>query len=89
MATYNANYSLVQMTSGTYDVDTLGDGITATTVHQIYCSAPGTLTMVARGGGQATLSMASGQSIDCLVKKVIVSSGTFIGFRSKLESRGH
>lgn len=88
MATFNANYDIVNLTSGTYGVSTLGDGLTATTVHQIYCITSGSLTLTARGGGKATISMTSGQTIDCMVKEVIVSSGTYIGFRSKLDSRG-
>lgn len=88
MATYNINYGIVNLTSGTYGVDVLGDGLTATTVHQIYCLTPGSVIITARGGGQATVPMTAGQSINCMVNQVIVSSGTYIGFRSKLDSRG-
>lgn len=88
MATYNTNYGIVNLTSGTYGVDVLGDGLTATTVHQIYCLTSGSITITARGGGQATVPMTSGQSINCMVNQVIVNSGTYIGFRSKLDSRG-
>lgn len=88
MATFNTNYGIVNLTSGTYDVDVLGDGLTATTVHQIYCLTPGSVTISARGGGQATVPMTAGQSINCMVNQVTVVSGTYIGFRSKLDSRG-
>ena len=37
MATFNTNYGIVNLTSGTYTVNDLGDNLTATTVHQIYC----------------------------------------------------
>ena len=85
---YNQNYEIVNLTSGTYNVDTLGDGLTATTVHQIYCLTNGSITITARGGGQATITMTAGQTIDCMVQQVIVGSGTYIGFRTKLDSRG-
>jgi len=88
MATFNANYEIVNLTSGTYRVGALGDGLTASTVHQIYCVSSGSLTISARGGGQATISMTSGQTIDCMVKEVTIISGSYIGFRSKLDSRG-
>lgn len=88
MATFNTNYEIVNLTSGTYDVDVLGNGLTATTVHQIYCLTPGSITISARGGGQATVPMTAGQIINCMVNKVTVVSGTYIGFRSKLDSRG-
>ena len=88
MATFNTNYGIVNLTSGTYGVDVLGDGLTASTVHQIYCLTSGSITITARGGGQATIPMTSGQSINCMVNQVTIVSGTYIGFRSKLDSRG-
>jgi hypothetical protein len=88
MATFNTNYGIVNLNSGTYNVDVLGNNLTATTVHQIYCISAGTLTITATGGGKTTLPMTVGQSIDCMVKQVIVSSGAYIGFRTKLDSRG-
>lgn len=88
MATFNTNYGIVNFTSGTYKVDALGDGLTATTVHQIYCLTSGSIIISATGGGQATVPMTSGQSINCMVREVTVVSGTYIGFRSKLDSRG-
>jgi hypothetical protein len=88
MATFNANYGIVNLTSGTYGVDVLGNNLTASTVHEIYCLTSGSITISATGGGQATIAMTSGQSISCMVQQVIVNSGTYIGFRSKLDSRG-
>lgn len=88
MATFNTNYGIVNLTSGTYGVGTLGDNLTAATVHQIYCLTSGNITITARGGGQAVIPMTSGQTIDCMVQEVKVNSGTYIGFRSKLDSRG-
>jgi hypothetical protein len=88
MATFNANYGIVNLTSGTYTASDLGDNLTATTVHEIYCLTSGSITISATGGGQATIPMTSGQSINCMVRQVTVNSGTYIGFRSKLDSRG-
>jgi hypothetical protein len=88
MATFNTNYGIVNLTSGTYTVNDLGDNLTATTVHQIYCLTSGSITISASGGGQAIIPMTSGQSINCMVREVTVNSGTYIGFRSKLNSRG-
>jgi hypothetical protein len=88
MATFNSNYEIVNLTSGTYKSDVLGDNLTASTVHQIYCVTNGSVTISASGGGQATVPMTSGQSINCMLREVTVISGTYIGFRSKLDSRG-
>ena len=66
----------------------MGDNLTASTVHQIYCVTNGSVTISASGGGQATVPMTSGQSINCMLREVTVISGTYIGFRSKLDSRG-
>jgi hypothetical protein len=88
MATFNTNYEIVNFTSGTYGVDVLGDNLTASTVHEIYCLTSGSVTISASGGGQATIPMTSGQSLNCMLRQVTVNSGTYIGFRSKLNSRG-
>ena len=88
MATFNANYGIVNLTSGTYGVDVLGNNLTATTVHEIYCLTSGSITISATGGGKATVPMTSGQSINCMVREVTVISGTYLGFRSKLDSSG-
>jgi hypothetical protein len=88
MATFNTNYEIVNLTSGTYRVDVLGDNLTASTVHEIYCLTSGSVTISASGGGQATIPMTSGQSLNCMLRQVTVNSGTYIGFRSKLNSRG-
>jgi hypothetical protein len=88
MATYNTNYGIVSLTSGTYGPDVLGDGLTATTIHQIYCLTSGSITITAQGGGTVTVPMLAGQKIECMVRQVVVASGTYIGFRDKLNSRG-
>ena len=88
MATFNTNYEIVNFTLGTYGVDVLGDNLTASTVHEMYCLTSGSVTISASGGGQATIPMTSGQSLNCMLRQVTVISGTYIGFRAKLNSRG-
>jgi len=83
MATHNANYQIINLTTGTYTTGQLGDGITASTVHEIYCLTPGSIIVTAIGGGKATIPMTAGQSINVLVSSVTVSSGTYIGFKAK------
>ena len=87
MSIFKANYGIVNFPIGTYDVDVLGNGMTASTVHQIYCISSGSIALTATGGGTANIAMTSGQTIDCMVRKLVVSSGSFIGFRSKLDAR--
>lgn len=77
------NYEVISL-SGTMTSDTLGNGITANTVHQIYCLAAGSISITAMGGGTFTWAPAAANiSIDIVPSRVVVSSGTFIGFRTK------
>lgn len=77
------NYEAISL-SGTMLSDVLGNGISANTVHQIYCLAAGSITITAMGGGTFTWAPATANvSIDVVPSKVVVSSGTFIGFRTK------
>jgi hypothetical protein len=85
MASYNTNYELISLPVGSYALDYLGNGFTASTVHQIYCASAGTITITGMGGGTTTLPMTSGQSLSIIPRAVTVSSGGFIGFRAKLE----
>jgi len=79
-----ANYEAVSLT-GTMTFSTGRETglITATTVHQIFCLANGSITVAPLGGGSFTWTATSGQSMDVLVKTITVNSGTFIGFKSK------
>ena len=37
MAISNSNYKIVNLPTGTYTASELGDGISASTVHQVFC----------------------------------------------------
>jgi len=86
MATHNANYEIINLI-GTMGSDILGNGISASTVHQLFCIADGSITVNAVGGGSATWAATAGQTMDILPSKVNVISGEFIGFRAKHYNR--
>lgn len=81
MAMYNTNYEAKILPAGSYTASTLGDGFTATTVHQVFCVSAGTISMTALGGGTFTWGATAGQSIDISLGSCIVSSGLFVGFK--------
>jgi hypothetical protein len=84
MATFNTNYQAINLRSGSsYSANTLGNGYTATTVHQVFCVSAGTITMTALGGGTFTWGATAGQSIDILLGYCSVASGLFVGFKSQ------
>lgn len=87
MAFHNINYELINLPVGTYSLGYLGNGFTASTVHEIYCASAGTITITAMGGGTTTLPMAAGQQMSVIPREVTVSSGGFIGFRIKLDGK--
>lgn len=84
MAFHNTNYEAVPMPAGTYNADVLGNGMTASTVHEIYCLVDGTANITARGGGKFAWPATAGQSIKVMPSQVIVASGSFVGFRAQL-----
>lgn len=88
MAFHNTNYQMVPLSTGTYETGDLGNGITASTVHEIYCLTPGSITITALGGGTVTASMTAGQSIKVLAGKIVVSSGTYTGFKAMFQASG-
>lgn len=89
MAFHNVNYQIVPLISGgTYSLAQLGDGLTASTVHEIYCLSAGTISITALGGGTVTLPMTVGQSIKVLAGHISVASGSYAGFRSKFQFGG-
>jgi len=84
MATFNENFKSVSLPVGTYGLDVLGDNVTASTVHQIFCLTDGSITISALGGGPAfTWAATSGQSIDVMAGQIVVGSGSFVGFKAK------
>lgn len=88
MAFHNTNYTMIPITTGTYTAGMLGDGITASTVHEIFCLTPGSITINALGGGSATFVLTAGQNVKVLVGSCTVVSGTYVGFKTKFDSSG-
>jgi len=88
MAIYNQNYEakLLTVAGSPYTTDILGNGITAATVHQLFCLSSGTISVTALGGGSFTWSATTSQSMDVLVGSCEVLSGEFVGFKSKLQT---
>jgi len=88
MAFHNTNYSLLNLT-GTQNLAAAGfNGVTATTVHEVYCTASGTIDIIALGGGEASFPMTVGQTVKVMVGQYTVNSGSFVGFRSKGDKPG-
>lgn len=85
MAFHNVNFGMISMPVGIYDVDVLGDNLTASTVHQIYCTTAGSIQITASGGGTETFPMTAGQSVNVMAKKCVVTSGAFVGFRAAFQ----
>jgi hypothetical protein len=82
MGLQQKNYDVVQL-SGTQNINTLGDGVTAQTPHQIYCLSTGTITITPCAGSSFTWSGTTNTSIDICFKASTVNSGSFIAFRAK------
>jgi hypothetical protein len=88
MAFHNTNYEMVPLTGGTYTLADLGNGLTASTVHEIYCISNGSIKVTALGGGVVTFPMTAGQSVRVMAGGATVVSGSFVGFRAKFYSSG-
>jgi hypothetical protein len=87
MSTIYANYESIAL-SGTMGLGELGNGVTANTVHRIYCLAAGTLTVTPMKGDGFTWTATVHEFLDIVAKTVVISSGTFIGFRAKFTPNG-
>ena len=81
MAFHNTNWTAVNLPVGTYEMGELGNGITASTVHQIFCLTGGSITVSAIGGGTFTWTATAGQSMNVVVGRCVVASGAFVGFK--------
>jgi len=88
MAFHNTNYTIIPLTSGTYTTGDLGNGITASTVHEVFCTSSGSITITALGGGTATFALTAGQSVKVLVGSCTIVSGTYVGFKTKFDASG-
>ncbi len=82
MGLESKNYEAINL-SGTMTASTLGNGFSANTVHQIYCLSTGIINIWPMGGGNFIWSGTTNTSIDVVPSQIIVSGGTFIGFRTK------
>ena len=80
--TTNANYHVITL-SGTKTLGNLGNGITASTVHQIYCLETGVINITPMMGEAFNWSATTNSSIDIVPSNIIVSSGSFIGIKAK------
>jgi len=85
MAFHNTNWTAVPMTTGTYNIGDLGNGLTASTVHQVFCTTSGTVTITAMGGGKFTWSATAGQKVDVVCANIVVTSGEFVGFKENYQ----
>lgn len=85
MAFHNTNWTALPMPAGTYTLAEFGDGLTGSTVHQIFCTTSGTAIISAMGGGTFTWAATAGQKIDVVCGRVVVSSGVFVGFKTSFQ----
>lgn len=86
MAFHDTNYKIIPLTGGTYTTGELGNGITGSCVHEIYCISAGTISVTALGGGNVTLPMTAGQSFKVLVGSCTITSGMYAGFKAKFNN---
>ena len=81
---FKANYEIVTLSTGDNLFPLSGN---TSAIHQVYCIAPGSVTIGAAGGGLATFSLTANDKVDVLTRSVNVAGGTFIGFRAKNDSQ--
>jgi hypothetical protein len=85
MAFHNTNWTAVPLSLGTYTLGDLGNGITGSTVHEIFCTTDGEIIITAFGGGEFSWVAKSGQSVKVVTAKAQVKSGAFVGFKTNLQ----
>lgn len=84
MATIHGNYEVVTLSGTQSHLTGRETGyVTATTIHQIFCLAPGSILITPMAGSGFTWTATAGQSVDVMTSATKVNSGTFIGFRAK------
>ena len=87
MMSHKSNYIAFPLTTGTYETGQLGDGMSASSIHTVYCLTNGNATISALGGGGSfTWAATAGQSIDVEVGRFVVNSGTYVGFKEHFGS---
>ena len=82
MGLQSKNFEAISL-SGAMTTATLGDGYTASTVHQIFCLSTGTVQINPMGGGSFIWSGTTNTFIDVVPMYISAITGTFIGFRTK------
>ena len=85
MAFHNVNFQAVNLPVGTYEIGDLGNNISASTVHQIFCLSGGAVTISAMGGGTFTWTATAGQKVDVVAGRIVVASGEFVGFKTSFQ----
>src|SRR5882724_7278440 len=86
-----ANYEAIFLSGGSVSATTFNTGwdtgrVTAATPHQIVCLTTGSISITPLAGDTFTWSpSAVSQSIDVLIRSVIVSSGTYVTFKAKYQ----
>jgi len=85
MAFHNTNWTAVPLPAGTYTANDLGNGLSGSTVHQVFCTTGGAVTITAMGGGEFTWTATAGQKVDVVASKIVVASGTFVGFKTSFQ----
>lgn len=88
MAFHNVNFQMVPLPVGTYAPGDIGNNITASTIHEVYCISAGSITINALGGGSQIFALTANQSVKVLVGSCTVSSGAFVGFKAQFNSSG-
>lgn len=80
-----ANYEVVTLSGNTsYPTGKETGYVTASTIHEVYCLAAGSITITPLKGSVFTWSATTNSALNVMVKAANVTSGTFIGFRGKL-----
>jgi len=82
MGLYKQNYQAINLPVGAYTEGFLGDGLSATTIHELFCLADGAITITPKGGGTFTWSATTSQNLNVIVGNCEVLSGSFVGFKA-------
>lgn len=81
MAFHNTNWTAVNLPVGTYTAADIGDGLSASTIHELFCLQDGDIDISARGGGTFNWAAKAGQKINVMVGSCVVNTGEFVGFK--------
>ena len=86
MAFHNTNWTAINLPVGTYEIGDLGNNLTASTVHELFCLVDGNVDISAIGGGTFSWSATTGQKINVVIGRCVVNSGEFVGFKTAFQS---